>query len=72
MSRPSSFGYLTARASEGDDNDEQIPLCRIEYLGDDEDRGFAICDPRYRDLHKRGRSAPEGPGQWQLTPPAES
>jgi hypothetical protein len=31
-----SFGYLTAWAGEGDDNDEQIPLCRIEYLGDDD------------------------------------
>jgi hypothetical protein len=29
----------------GGDDDEQIPLCRIEYLGDDEDRGFAIYDP---------------------------
>ncbi len=40
-----SFGYLIAWAGEGDDNDEQIPLCRIEYLGDDEDWGFAIYDP---------------------------
>lgn len=40
-----SFGYLIAWAGEGDDNDEQIPLCRIEYLGDDEDWGFAIFDP---------------------------
>jgi hypothetical protein len=40
-----SFGYLIAWAGEGDDNDEQIPLCRIEYPGDDEDRGFAFYDP---------------------------
>jgi len=40
-----SFGYLTAWAGEGDDDDEQIPLCRIEYLGDDHDWGFAIYDP---------------------------
>jgi hypothetical protein len=40
-----SFGYLIAWAGEGDSNDEQIPLCRIEYLGDDEDWGFAICNP---------------------------
>jgi hypothetical protein len=40
-----SFGYLIAWAGEGDDDDEQIPLCRIEYLGDDEDWGFAIYDP---------------------------
>jgi hypothetical protein len=40
-----SFGYLTAWAGEGDDNDEQIPLCRIEYLGDEDHWGFAIYDP---------------------------
>ena len=40
-----SFGYLTAWAGEGDDNDEQIPLCRIQYLGDDQHWGFAIYDP---------------------------
>jgi hypothetical protein len=40
-----SFGYLIAWAGEGDDNDEQIPLCRVEYLGDDEDWGFALYDP---------------------------
>ena len=40
-----SFGYLIAWAGEGDDHDEQIPLCRIEYLGDDEDWGFALHDP---------------------------
>jgi hypothetical protein len=40
-----SFGYLIAWAGEGDDNDEQIPLGRIEYLGDDEDWDFALYDP---------------------------
>ena len=40
-----SFGYMDAWAGEGDDNDEKIPLCRIEYLGDDEDWGFAVYDP---------------------------
>ena len=40
-----SFGYLTAWAGEGDDDDEQIPLCRIEYPGDDHDWGFATYDP---------------------------
>lgn len=40
-----AFGYLIAWAGEGDDNDEQIPLCRIEYLGDDEDWGFVLYDP---------------------------
>jgi hypothetical protein len=40
-----SYGYLAAWAGEGNDDDEQIPLCRIEYLGDDDDRGFAIYDP---------------------------
>ena len=37
-----SYGYLTAWA-EGNDDAEQIPLCRIEYL--DDDWGFAIYDP---------------------------
>jgi hypothetical protein len=40
-----SFGYLNAWAGEGDDNDERIPLCRIEYLGDEDDWAFAIYDP---------------------------
>ena len=40
-----SYGYLTAWAGEGNDDDEQIPLYRIEYLGDDDDCGFAIYDP---------------------------
>ena len=39
------FGYMNAWAGDGDDDDEQIPLCRIEYLGDDEHWGFAIYDP---------------------------
>lgn len=39
-----SFGYMEAWAGEGDDNDEKIPLCRIEYLGDD-DWAFALYDP---------------------------
>ncbi len=30
---------------EGDENDEQIPLCRIQYLGDNENWGFAVYDP---------------------------
>ena len=40
-----SLGYLIAWAGDGDDGDEQIPLCRIEYLGDGEDWGFALYDP---------------------------
>jgi hypothetical protein len=39
-----SFGYLDAWAGEGDDNDERIPLCRIEYLGGDH-WAFALYDP---------------------------
>jgi hypothetical protein len=39
-----SFGCMHAWAGDGDD-DEQIPLCRIEYLGDDQHWGFAIYDP---------------------------
>ncbi len=40
-----SSGCLIAWAGEGDDNDEQIPLCRIDYLGDDDHWGFALYDP---------------------------
>jgi hypothetical protein len=40
-----SFGYLTGLAEDDDGNEEQIPLCRIEYLGDDQDWGFALYDP---------------------------
>ncbi|HEX9352218.1 MAG TPA: hypothetical protein VF933_00130, partial [Streptosporangiaceae bacterium] len=40
-----SYGYIDAWAGEGDENDEQIPLCRIQYLGDDENWGFAVYDP---------------------------
>jgi len=36
--------YLTALI-EQDGPDERVPLCRIEYLGDDEDWGFAIYSP---------------------------
>lgn len=39
-----SFGYMAAWAGPGDDTDEEIRLCRIEYLGDD-DWGFALYDP---------------------------
>ena len=39
-----SFGYLTGWTG-GDGNDQRIPLCRIQYLGDDLDWGFAIYDP---------------------------
>jgi hypothetical protein len=39
-----SLGYLAAWAGPGDDTDEEIRLCRIEYLGDD-DWGFALYDP---------------------------
>jgi hypothetical protein len=36
-----SFGYLTAIV-EKEGEDVRIPLCRIEYLGDDNAWGFAI------------------------------
>jgi hypothetical protein len=39
-----AYGYLDAWAGEGDENDEKIPLCRIEYLGGDT-WAFAIYDP---------------------------
>jgi hypothetical protein len=39
-----SCGYMAAWAGPGDDTDEEIRLCRIEYLGDD-DWGFALYDP---------------------------
>ncbi|TYB48991.1 hypothetical protein [Actinomadura chibensis] len=40
-----SFGYLIAWDGFLPGMDEQIKLCRIEYLGDDEEWGFAIYDP---------------------------
>jgi hypothetical protein len=46
-----SFGYMAAWAGPGDDTDEEIPLCRIEYLGGG-DWAFALYDPAaegYRD-----------------------
>lgn len=39
-----SFGYMAAWAGPGDDTDEEIPLCRIGYLGGD-DWAFALYDP---------------------------
>jgi hypothetical protein len=38
-------GYMSAWAGPGDDTDEQIPLCRIDYLGDQDEWGFALWDP---------------------------
>ena len=35
---------MAAWAGPGGDTDEEIRLCRIEYLGDD-DWGFALYDP---------------------------
>jgi hypothetical protein len=56
-----SFGYLIAWAGEGDDDDEQVPLYRIEYLGDDEDWGFAIYDPDLHPGHAPHRAAHRAP-----------
>jgi hypothetical protein len=46
-----SFGYMAAWAGPGDDTDEEIPLCRIEYLGDD-DWSFALYDPASDDYRE--------------------
>jgi hypothetical protein len=35
-----SYGYLTGYLS--DDDDDQVKLCRIQYLGDDDEWAFAI------------------------------
>ena len=43
-----SFGYMDAWAGNGDDDDEKIPLCRIEYLGGD-NWCFALYDPATED-----------------------
>jgi hypothetical protein len=40
-----SFGYLIGRVDFLPGMDDRIKLCRIEYLGDDEDWAFAIYDP---------------------------
>lgn len=48
------YGYLDAWAGAGDENDEQIRLGRIEYLGDNDIWAFAIYDPAsdtYTDTH---------------------
>lgn len=69
-----SFGCMDAWAGEGDDSDEQIPLCRIEYLGDEEDWGFAIYDPATGTytpaLLRTGQ--PAGPPATPSTPPPSS
>jgi hypothetical protein len=39
------YGYLDAWAGVGDENDEQIHLCRIEYLGDEDTWACAVYDP---------------------------
>jgi hypothetical protein len=39
------YGDLAARAGTRDENDEQIHLCRIEYLGNDDTWALAIYDP---------------------------
>jgi hypothetical protein len=38
------YGYLDAWAGQGDEHDERIQLCRIDYLGGDS-WAFAIYDP---------------------------
>jgi hypothetical protein len=41
-----SFGYLTGWIeAEQENDDEQIKLCRIQYLGEDDEWAFAIYDP---------------------------
>ncbi|HTQ88052.1 MAG TPA: hypothetical protein VMK84_01020 [Streptosporangiaceae bacterium] len=54
-----SFGYMAAWAGPGDDTDEEIRLCRIEYLGDD-DWAFALYDPATEDY----REGTLGTGQY--------
>jgi hypothetical protein len=57
-----SFGYIAAWAGEGDDDDEKIPLCRIEYLGDD-DWAFALYDPATEDYRESTLSNGQYTGQ---------
>jgi hypothetical protein len=41
-----SFGYLTGWIeADNEQDDEQIKLCRIQYLGNDDEWAFAIYDP---------------------------
>jgi hypothetical protein len=65
--RPLRFPIGRDRGGDGDEDDEQIPLCRIEYLGDDEDWGFAIYDPAPRPTPRRC-SAPGSPPGIPTTP----
>lgn len=46
-----SYGRMAAWAGPGDDTDEEIPLCRIEYLGGD-DWAFALYDPATEDYEE--------------------
>ena len=48
-------------AGEGDDNYEQIPLCRIQYLGDDDHWAFVIYDPATEPTPTRSCAPANGP-----------
>jgi hypothetical protein len=66
---------MTAWAGDDDDDDEQIPLCRIEYLGDDKDRGFAIYDPATGPAPRALRtsdSPPDIPATPSAPPPSST
>jgi hypothetical protein len=59
-------------AGEGDDNDEEIRLCRIEYLGDD-DWAFALYDPAAEKYDNAVlRTGAFGSAVDALTPPQSS
>jgi hypothetical protein len=64
---------MAAWAGPGDDTDEEIRLCRIEYLGGD-DWGFALYDPPPRPTSPRScpAASPSAAPSRPTTPPPSS
>ena len=53
---------MAAWAGPGDDTDEEIPLCRIEYLGSD-DWAFDLYDPASEDYQDSALTNGQNTGQ---------
>jgi hypothetical protein len=58
---------MAAWAGPGDDTGEEIRLCRIEYLGDD-DWGFALYDPATVRAIPRGTTTVESASSGPTSP----
>ena len=57
-------GYMAARAGPGDDTAEEIRLCRIEYLGDDEVRRRMVGSFEITEILKKRFETMVSSGQW--------